>query len=236
MKNFLKTSLLFFFLCNISVATGQSAIGGKLGFTLSTLKGDIGRFASDESKRINFGWQFGAIFEIEMDNRLSFQPELIFIQKGIDSKFSTIRSEGQVDSESFTNINFIEIPILLKVKYGNKDRINFFFTAGPSIGYIINSKLTRIRTVEELTTKTSFDFIRINTDQFKRFDTSISLGAGVNYPIGPGKFFAEARYLFGITNLIKVGRLGGPDNLRNRGIGLSTGYLVSIGKNKNSKI
>ena len=149
-----------------------------------------------------------------------------------------IRSGELVDYETKTNINYIEIPILLKVKYGHKDRTNFFFTLGPSIGYAFSSNYIskRTGTADGLVFKTSKDFIKNNSRTYKRFDTSASLGVGVNYPFGPGKFFAETRYLFGITNLIKGGRLGNPDNLRNRGIGLSTGYLVSIGKNKNSKI
>ena len=65
MKNLLKTLLFFFFLCNISVATGQSAIGGKLGINLGILSEDIGFFKSDERDRANLGWQFGAVFEIE---------------------------------------------------------------------------------------------------------------------------------------------------------------------------
>ena len=226
MKQFIKTSLLFLFIFSCSYSFGQNAIGVKFGGNLATWNGDEEILGGDPGS--NLGFLFGGVFEINISDLISIQPELLYLQKGIKDETSfNDPIQGPLSSKSKITLNYIELPILLKLKFGDTQGTNFFFTAGPSFGYAANGKsLFEFETVidgETIEDDIEFD----DEDEFSRLELSASLGAGVSFSVGPGKLFFETRYLLGVTNLVDDET---DAKIKNVGFSLSAGFLFSLGK------
>jgi len=230
MNIFLKKSLVLIFTCFLtSVSYGQSAIGGKIGIHMATYKGDtedLGEGEEGGETVSNFGFQFGGVFEIGVNDLISIQPELLVIQKGVKLKASEDFFGSPLELENSLIFQYIEVPLLMKLKFGNLESTNFFVNVGPSFGYALSGRWREKITIGQETEETKSDFEFDENDTFNRFDLSVALGAGVNFPIGPGKLFVEARYLLGLSNLSDAE----DETLRNGGYGLSVGYMIPIGK------
>ncbi|MBW1295160.1 porin family protein [Aquimarina litoralis] len=89
------------------------------------------------------------------------------------------------------DIDYVNIPILVKYKF-----LKFLsFEAGPQFGVLVNDDYA-------------------DAIETKNFDVSAAAGAGVEF----GKFFAQARYNFGITDVVDN------SDVRNGTFQLSVGY------------
>jgi len=170
-----------------------------------------------------FGYQFGGIYEIGVSDFISIQPELLFLQKGV--KFIP---SGLTSVRDYTiSLNYIELPVLMKFKFGDQDKTNFFVTAGPSFGYTASGN-TKLVTAIFGGSKEEERDLSFNSDDdgYRRFETSASLGLGLALPIGNGKLVFETRYLLGLSDL------NFDDNaevtMKNRGLSLSAGYMVPL--------
>ena len=113
-------------------------------------------------------------------------------QLGLGDKFA-LQPEVLYSAQGANDldIDYVNIPILVKYKF-----LEFLsFEAGPQFGVLVNDDYEDI----------------IET---KSFDLSAALGAGVEF----GKFFAQARYNFGFTDIIEE------DDIKNGTFQLSVGY------------
>jgi hypothetical protein len=170
----------------------------------------------------------GGILGLQLNRNISLQIEPSYLKKGGLLKISEINS----------NVNIIfstlEIPLLLKIGFGNQ--IQPYFITGPTLGYNFTAQ-------SELT----YEMLNIDVDMMnvvKRFDFGIDWGGGISIPLGTASFFLEARYNFGITNLVKEGvmefGLGNTelielpfaknDKFKNKGLKLMTGIIIPLGK------
>lgn len=231
MISLLKKNLVLVFICIVSITYGQNAIGGKIGLNFATFTGDTDDLESDgNDKGFNPGLQIGGVFEIGINDLISIQPELLYIQKGVRLKSSEDFFGNPVESEASLVFNYLELPLLVKIKLGNPESTNFFINVGPSFGYTLSGKSKSKISFDGETETNEEDFEFEENDEFNRFDISATLGAGVNIPLGPGKLFVEARYLLGFSNLIDSDF--NDDKLKNGGIGLGVGYMVPLGGGK----
>jgi len=134
----IKSILIFIFLFSFTSSFGQNFIGAKAGVNLGTLNGDDNILTS--SAKANLGLNFGAVFEIGLSDLISIQPELLFIQKGYRTDDSQEFLGITTSFKSELNLNYFELPVLLKLKFGQPEKSNFFFTVGPSLGYAISGR------------------------------------------------------------------------------------------------
>ena len=222
----MKTScFLVLLICSIFNAKGQTAIGGKIGLNLATYIGDTDESFMDKGSVL--GFQIGGVIELGITDRFSIQPELVYIRKGVSDEF-TLDVLGDVAmTESDFKLNYIELPILGKLKFGAPESTNFFVTAGPTFGYATGGEIDTEITFEGETMESSDDIEFSDNDGFRRFELGAAVGAGINIPSGSGNFFGEIRYAIGITNLNDDDTAD--LSLRNSAIGLSVGYLHPIG-------
>lgn len=114
-------------LCSVS-SFSQITLIPKLGVSMSraSFSSDFVRFNEVQNK---FGFIGGVGLAIYASNRFDFQPEILFYQKGWKDGGSSSSGSGE---ESFT-VNFLEIPILAKLKFGP-----FYINAGPSIAFALS--------------------------------------------------------------------------------------------------
>ena len=168
------------------------------------------------------------VSEFELGEKVSFQPELAYTRKGF-------KIEQGIDLDLFnvpvplgvkavTSFDYLEIPLLLKYNLRGEG-INAHVFAGPSMGYAISGKLK---------TKANFLFeipiseTDLNLDNlgYKRFEVGGVVGAGLSFDAKNGKFFVDARYTHGFTELYDVPVID--LKVKNKNFGINVGYMIPL--------
>ncbi len=206
----------------IGTSMAQLSVGAKGGGTLNTVSGNT---TAGTEKDMTLGYQFGATVNYGFSKIFSLQPEVIFIQKGGRASSSS--------TDDFTQLtaNYLEVPILAKAQFGG-EKFKGFVVLGPYAGYWAGGKnKTSLLGTE---TKESIDFDNnIDDDGYKqnRIDLGINGGLGMQYAIGRGNIFLDARYGFGLFDMNKYNTE--PTDYKtqaNRSVEVSLGYMFRITK------
>jgi hypothetical protein len=201
---------------------------GKAGGTISFIANE-----DDSSDKPKFGFTFGAALQIRVNDMLSFQPELNFIQKGAASESSGDWGFGFEDTykaESKTTLNYLELPLLMRFSFGQK--IKFHITAGPSVAMGVggNSKSKIIYNENGVSREvTEESKIKFGTSPHnnKPFDVAAQLGGGM---LVAEKIIIDFRYGYSLTNITdKKYTISGSDS-RNRVLQLTIGYALDLSK------
>ncbi|MBL7781134.1 MAG: PorT family protein [Saprospiraceae bacterium] len=170
----------------------------------------------------------GGVVEANFGKYFALQSELNWVQKGFRFSEDINVPIGNLDIpagvEATIRTNYLEIPLLAKAKIGN-DVVQAYAVLGPSFGYAMNGKLiTRTRFFFE------FDPIRTNLNfndlDYSRFEVSAVGGVGMQVNFNGGKWFADARYTQGLTQLYNFPVVN--EQIKNRGVALSTGVMINL--------
>ena len=152
------------------------------------------------------GYTLGAVLEIGLTENIYLQPEAMFIQKG--SELSILNEDNQV------NLNYLDIPILLKIKLINANLFNLNLLGGPTFGFALNGETEQNgQTVD----------IRLG-DDYKRFDLGLTGGGGIGINLGSIGVFGDVRYLFGVNNIDEVE----DTEIKNKGLNFSVGLMFRL--------
>jgi hypothetical protein len=211
-------SLLFSF---IAFSAAQAQFGIKGGISLGTMAQEgAGYSRSDVESKSIIGPVVGITYEMNIADIISIQPELLYTQLGSKNKYDLLGS----NLENNYRINYLELPVLAKVKFGNMDResMGFYIAAGPWLGYALNGKQKVIST-GLLNTTTERDFTFDDEDDAKRLNYGMIGAAGVTF----GRAALDLRYNYGFNNLLDADANNNNDNkpvLQTRGIALTLGY------------
>ena len=194
----------------------QNYIGGRVGVNLAnvSINSDGFNFSPD---RI-FGINAAFFAEFGIGNNIAIQPELSFLQKGWRLKFEFFGSLA----DNSVKLNYIDVPILFKYKFGPPNAVNGYAILGPSFGYAFSG------TVKDHVADTSESIEFSDDDGFKRTELGAVIGVGMGFPAGTGNFIFDLRYNLGITNLSDDPSVE-DDTAYNRGINISVGYRAPLG-------
>lgn len=200
--NRLFSFLLFSFLT--FTLQGQIGLGVKAGVNMAQQSiQDIDLdFDSDEIS----GSIWGAFLEVPLgEGAFALQPEFLVVQKGGKTLLPNIK----------TTINYIEIPILLKLRLINSNLIDINLLGGPSFGYARNGEFLEDNAVVKL---------NFGNDNIQRFDLGMHGGGAVELQLGSLRAFGDVRYLFGISDL------DGTESrtVTNKGITVSAGLIFKL--------
>jgi len=190
------------------------------------------------------GLQLGAVANFGVNENFSIQPELLFSQKGYK-----IRDDGTTPDVSYSSSltkNYVEIPVLAKVTFGNDNsNARVFLNAGPYIGIWATGKMKSRYSYEgdsdtdiELINFHDYDYVEDGV-ALNRVDLGLSFGGGVAIAAGPGSFLLDVRYNIGLSDQmryvnkkeIKESYLEDGEHYKstaNRSVGLSVGYAFSL--------
>jgi opacity protein-like surface antigen len=194
----------------------QNSIGGKLGVNFASWNSDEA-FTEGSDQKYMTGTNLGLAFQIGVSDMLSIQPELLLIQKGVRVE----EFDSRVSSKLLFKLNYLEVPMLVKLSFPVSESLGLFVNAGPSIGYALNGKIIYI---EDGDRKEDIDFD--DDDGFKRTDISMVLGGGASFNLSSVKLLLEARYLYGFSNVLDI---EAEDFTRkNRGVGITAGIMVPL--------
>jgi len=171
----LLTAAMMLFAVSAYAGDGKIMLGIKAGLDMANLTGDD---VSDTS--IKMGAVGGAFMCYKVTDLIAIQPELLFAMKGAKGDTSGVDVQWK--------INYIEIPVLLKVLLPTEGKIKPALYAGPAIGILISSKFED-EDWKDFTKSTNF---------------SLVAGAAVAYQLEKGAVFGEARYDVGLATIGKT--------------------------------
>ena len=174
----LLTAAMMLFAVSAYAGDGKMMLGIKAGLDMANLTGDD---VSDTS--IKMGAVGGAFMCYKVTDLVAIQPEVLFAMKG--AKWDSAGYEVNY------KINYIEIPVLLKVLLPTEGKIKPALYAGPAIGILMSSKASN---GEEVDMK----------DETKSTNFSLVAGAALGYQLEKGAIFAEARYDVGLATIGKT--------------------------------
>ena len=183
MSRFARVGLM---ICGVSLlvptmTAAQEVHGGVLGgiafSNLSNLTDAIDFGDSVDIKR-RTGVAVGPCVSIDLNDRLAVQPEMLFVTKGATA------TDGL--NELRIELSYIDIPILARFTPapGNP----FYFVIGPSVNFNVSAKVVDVVPAE------AEEDIK---EDIKDAEFAVVFGAG----LGLRRFFAEGRYIAGLSNI-----------------------------------
>ena len=146
---------------------------------------------NDEQMKV--GANAGFYAKIPITTGISFQPELIYSNKGSRVNYDNfILGEG----EYRFNLHYLELPILFSFNVAK----NFSLHAGGYGSYLLGANIKDMKedgSIQEIED--------LDADNFNRFDAGLAGGLGFDV----GNFTIGARYNYGLINVGKSGNLSG---------------------------
>ncbi len=118
---------------------------------------------------------------------LSIQPEVLYSSRGFQFAF-----EGETYTYDY-KCDYIEVPILIKFNVLPAGPIKPFVFGGPSFGYLLKARAT-----DNSVTPSESETI---TDSFKRTETAVVFGAGMDLGLPGIKASIDARYHLGLSSI-----------------------------------
>ncbi len=153
--------------------------GFKAGFSLADMNGD----AWDDDFKPRPGFALGAFLTFGLTDRLSLQPEALFVQKG---------SRAEEGGWTFAaRLNYFEMSILLKYALTARSKTELFVFAGPAVAMKFEAWF--YTGYEGQTTMRDFS-------EVKSVDLGLTLGGGVGLPLGRNSLMFDIRYTLGLIN------------------------------------
>lgn len=211
-------------------ASAQVAVGIKGGINFNNLHTTeaLGELAPDFTNISEAN--FGLVAEYGITDQFAFQTELNFLKKGFTTKANLDNTELfginlPVGGRAETKFSYVEVPLLAKYSFGNTDGFQAYLTAGPTFGYATSGRIdTKARVLVD------FDLgstnINLDNINYNRFEVGATAGAGVSYATSFGKFFADARYSQGFTELYDFPLVD--EKIKNKGFGVNVGFMVPL--------
>ncbi len=179
--------------------------GAKAGYAQMNIVGD-----DDPDFQTRNGFTLGFTFDFYMTNALTFRPELLYVTKGSQTRTEV---EGiRVPVDLTFEINYLEIPILVKWTPLWLNRVSPTLHAGPYLAYKTESRIT-IRETESGTSTSNSD------NSIRSIDYGLAVGGGMDMKVSDSKLSLEGRYAWGRYNLIS-----NPDDPKYNGV-----FTVTLG-------
>ncbi|TGD78465.1 porin family protein [Hymenobacter wooponensis] len=188
--------------------------GLKAGLSEAVLDGALNQDANFKT-----GAHFGGFLRWRPSARVALQPELVFSQQGSSNKIPL----SVVTLENKTKLNYLNIPVLLKVYLG--DVVNL--QVGPQFGLLMSAHLDGQTGYTSSSNGNSYRVENVDQKDFYKGDIGLCGGLGVD--LKNGLLFA-ARLNYGLTDITKdentkkMRDYFGIGGLHNRVIEASVGY------------
>jgi Outer membrane protein beta-barrel domain len=176
--------------------------GVKIGVAVTSLPlaGEVfdqaaGQDSRDSSSRV--GVTGGGYISFPMAERLSFQPEVLFVMKGVKL--------DETDGGTLTvRLRYFDVPLLVRYRTRTSSQTPIYVFGGPNFGMKVGSGSAKL--------KSPGNTADIDIDSaLKSLDLGITVGGGIER----GRCLIEARYTAGVTDIAST-TYPHPDRLRNR--------------------
>ncbi|MGQ9672055.1 MAG: porin family protein [Candidatus Aminicenantales bacterium] len=182
-------------------AKPKLTFGMKAGYTSGQLRAQEAEGDFEVEKMALGGFLIGALAEIRLADSLSFQPELIYFQKGgqYNVKVPVPIPDVSINVSDVRRLNYIEIPLLLQLTIPLRSSFRPTLLVGPSLGINLTANLkSKIRIKVP-----GFQFFLDEKKDIRREandqEWSFIIGGGFNLRLPKGKLVLDQRFSFGIN-------------------------------------
>ncbi len=215
------TALLFLSLGSSAALTQDMRFGAKAGISLfnTTTSFSGGGFSVEATSDRRLGFAAGAYAIIPINDRFSFQPELMFVQKGgkmTDDDFF-FEDDDFFEDEGGTSeliFNYLDIPLLVRFDIPVEASAAPYLTAGPVLGILLSGR-----------EKFNGESTSI-ADELKSLNFGLSLGAGLAF----NQFHVDLRYEIGLSNILDMEMEDDIDDFMDFDFSVKTsGLLLTVG-------
>ena len=216
MKRSVALVTLAFFLTGILPLPAQAQLGEGIDIKPGVRAGvDFmkigGEDAADDNNR-RTGFMIGGFVLVDA-GLIAVQPELMYIQKGT-SREETIR--GTTVTRTL-KLDYIEVPVLVKLQVPLEEGITPSVFAGPTLGLNVTAEAEAEAEGESATEDIS--------DDVSGTDFGLTLGGGVDIDFPVGTLMGNVRYGFGLTNIDDSEE---DFSVRNRGFMITAGLALDL--------
>lgn len=207
------------------VAFGQShyasrvSIGAHGGIDLSRVE-----FTPSVEQSFILGGNAGLNFRYVEEKHFGFIVEANWEQRGWQENFEDLPYQYS------RTVNFINIPFLAHIYFGRRGK--FFINAGPSVSFMIgestkaNFDIAKVSSNPDFENRITYQYAE-EVDQ--KVDYGIAGGLGGEFSINPrNSFYLEARFYYGLGNMLKSGRTENIRGSNSMSIMVSLGYWFRI--------
>ena len=217
MKKFLLASL-FAIMLSPSYAQLFKIAGHEVGFVYVGPKAgmnfaSISNYGTSPERKV--GYHLGVVGEIGLTSMLSLEGELLYNSKGVIDDLGGGMQQN-------VKVNYLGIPLLAKLS---------FDFIGLSKVYALGGAYANVRTGGSVAFESasfSEDPLPLTSDEWKRTEWGLVLGAGAEYDIKYGKIGLGLRYEQGVSKVTK-GALDNNNRSSNFGFSLTFKYdLVDL--------
>ena len=219
---FLLLFLSFLFLGSANAQTGVR-FGLKAGYSLATQYGITpadNTFMVDTHNRNGFAGGIFAYFPIT--ESVGIQQELLYAMKGSRQNV-TITTPVNINTVSEYDLNYFEMPIIIKYKFVKIKNFGIYGSAGIALSLLMNGKYRITSTINMGGPPTILEESG-NMKGLDTFDYSFVYGAGTDFKLLNKDFFIEYRMTVG-WNTLEMPNASGADPvpLRNQD------YIFAVG-------
>jgi hypothetical protein len=170
----------------------------------------------------------GIMLDHSLDKYLSVSSGVFYSQRGFQVAesfgFDIANIPVPLGVKVATEVNTIDVPLMLKYKIQGIDGVTPYVAAGPGLTYAISGSIrTKATAILDFTlTNTP---LNLESDDFNRLGIDANVAAGLTFPYGKGEFLTEVSYSRAMTDftsedfIIDAG-------LRTKGISLTVGYGI----------
>jgi hypothetical protein len=214
--------LSFLFLGSVNAQTGIR-FGLKAGYSLATQYGitpadDIYTVDTD----VRHGFAGGAFAYFPITESVGIQQELLYAMKG-SKQDVTINGTVSVNTVSEYNVNYFEMPMIIKYKFVRIKNFGIYGSTGIALSLLLNGEYNITSTINTggppIVVPESGDMKGLDT-----FDYSFVYGAGTDFKLLKKDFFIDVRMTVGWNTLAMPNASGAdPVPLRNQD------YVFSVG-------
>ena len=208
MKKILILTLVLFLGTHTLKAQIHGGVKGGLSMATMNVDAPVGY---DTPFKLGF---WGGGFLVIGDGLFRFQPEVLYVQKGV-----SLERSGTVEYTRAT-MSYLEVPLMARIHIGI-NMVNLYFNVGGYGGYWLSGKSTAYYpdpttgNIEKTTTDHDFD-----DDYDNRFDAGLVFGVGVKVTV----VFFEVRYSLGLVNSQKKGEYQNETKLSYLGVALGVQF------------
>jgi len=196
--------ITFIFLSSFISMQAQWEVGGLIGINFTSISVNPGSSSEDYSGRTGFG--IGLVADRPLTDQISLHVEPMFLQKGGNINTSFV--------ELAFKVSYFEIPIMVKYDFQINSSLTPYAMAGPSLGFRTGAKY-----------KSKEGEVQDEKDNTNVFDFGVGFGGGVSLPHENLTFFAEIRYVLGLTN---INNESDESTVKNRGLQVFVGVTVPL--------
>lgn len=212
----------------------QTTLGGRVGLNIAnaSVDGLANVISPDLSPIATFTG--GITFNQTFDDRLSFSSGIFYKRKGFEASESlsleVLDIELPIDLSGSlkTRLDYIEVPLLLNLRFNNTAKVQPYIEFGPAFSYAVRGTVQpSVTVILELELKEQD--LDLTKDRYNRMEVSGQAVGGIKIPYGAGVFDLGVSYTHSITDSIDDTLLN--IELRNYGFLVHAGWAMPIGGN-----